>query len=75
MRRGVRCALKRLLAQALTRSGAGSLFPQDDPLFELDNVVLTPHVAGTMHETCAAAARQLPRILSGSCVATTHFIR
>ena len=43
--------------------------PEDNPLFDLDNVVITPHMAGTSHETDLRAAdfaySNIKRVLSG----------
>ena len=43
--------------------------PVDNPLFELDNVVITPHMAGTSHETNLRAAdfaySNIQRVLAG----------
>ena len=43
--------------------------PEDNPLFELENVVITPHMAGTSHETDLRAGdfaySNIKRVLSG----------
>lgn len=43
--------------------------PLDDPLLTMDNVVLTPHVAGETYETArrraTAAADNMHRVASG----------
>ena len=43
--------------------------PEDNPLFELENVVITPHMAGSSHETDLRAGdfaySNIKRVLSG----------
>jgi len=45
------------------------VLPADSPLYELPNVLLTPHIAGSMggelHRMAAAAAEELARYVSG----------
>lgn len=44
--------------------------PADNPLFDLDNVIITPHMAGQSQETALRAAQfaceNIMRVLNGS---------
>jgi phosphogluconate 2-dehydrogenase len=40
--------------------------PEDHPLFELDNVIVTPHMAGVTTESRAAAAKQVADTVLGA---------